>query len=103
MGFCCFAKFWFWKANEFCDRFATTGFHANMITYLTQELHMPLVKASNTLTNFAGTSSFMPLIGGLIADSYAGRFWTITVGSIIYQMVITFTFQLSPQNYPFLL
>ena len=39
-------------ANEICDRFANTGYHANMITYLTQELNLPLVKAANTLTNF---------------------------------------------------
>ncbi|KAK3218018.1 hypothetical protein Dsin_011988 [Dipteronia sinensis] len=73
-------------ANEICDRFATTGFHANMITYLTQELNMPLVQASNTLTNFNGTASLTPLIGALMADSFAGRFWTITVGSIIYEL-----------------
>ncbi|KAM7270898.1 hypothetical protein ACFE04_030112 [Oxalis oulophora] len=72
--------------NEMCDRFATVGFHANMITYLTQVLNMPLVKASNTLTNFNGTASLTPLIGALIADSFAGRFWTIVVGSIIYEL-----------------
>ncbi|EOY05013.1 Major facilitator superfamily protein isoform 2 [Theobroma cacao] len=38
---------------------------------------MPLVQASNILTNFGGTASFTPLIGALIADSFAGRFWTI--------------------------
>ncbi|XP_047947550.1 protein NRT1/ PTR FAMILY 3.1-like isoform X1 [Salvia hispanica] len=71
-------------ANEICDKFAAAGFHANMITYLTQVLNLPLVKASNTLTNFSGTSSFTPLVGAFIADSFAGRFWTIIVGSIIY-------------------
>ncbi|CAK9184619.1 unnamed protein product [Ilex paraguariensis] len=69
-----------------CDRFAATGSHANMITYLTQKLNMPLVKASNTLSNFGGLSSFTPLAGALIADSFAGRFWTIIVGSIIYEL-----------------
>ncbi|KAL2464561.1 Protein NRT1/PTR FAMILY 3.1 [Forsythia ovata] len=39
---------------------------------------------SNTLTNFGGTSSFTPLIGAFIADSFAGRYWTIIVASIIY-------------------
>lgn len=73
-------------ANEMCDKFAATGFHANMITYLTQQLNMPLVEASNTLTNFGGTASFTPLIGALIADSFAGRFWTLMVGSIIYEL-----------------
>ncbi|KAJ6700180.1 OLIGOPEPTIDE TRANSPORTER-RELATED [Salix purpurea] len=44
-------------SNEICDKFAAAGFHANMITYLTQQLNLPLVKASNTLTNFGGLSS----------------------------------------------
>ena len=74
-------------ANEVCDRFASAGFHGNLISYLTQELNMPLVAASNTLTNFGGTSSFTPLIGAIIADSFAGRFWTITVASLIYELV----------------
>ncbi|WRX19723.1 hypothetical protein QQP08_012210 [Theobroma cacao] len=74
-------------ANEICDRFAASGFHSNMITYLTRELNMPLVQASNILTNFGGTASFTPLIGALIADSFAGRFWTIIVGSVIYELV----------------
>ncbi|RDY09166.1 Protein NRT1/ PTR FAMILY 3.1, partial [Mucuna pruriens] len=73
-------------ANEVCDRFASAGFHGNLISYLTQELNMPLVSASNTLTNFGGTSSFTPLIGAIIADSFAGRFWTITIASIVYQL-----------------
>ncbi|XP_028761451.1 protein NRT1/ PTR FAMILY 3.1-like isoform X2 [Neltuma alba] len=49
-------------------------------------MNMPLVSASNTLTNFSGTSSFTPLIGAFIADSFAGRFWTIIIASLIYQL-----------------
>ncbi|XP_019457199.1 PREDICTED: protein NRT1/ PTR FAMILY 3.1-like [Lupinus angustifolius] len=73
-------------ANEICDKFATAGFNANLITYLTQQLNMPLVAASNTLTNFSGTSSFTPLLGAFIAESFAGRFWTIVAASLIYEM-----------------
>ncbi|XAR48309.1 hypothetical protein NMG60_11031080 [Bertholletia excelsa] len=72
--------------NEVCDKFASSGSHANLIMYLTQQLNLPMVKASNILTNFGGTASFTPLIGALIADSFAGRFWTITVGSLIYEL-----------------
>ncbi|KAK9933352.1 hypothetical protein M0R45_020552 [Rubus argutus] len=49
-----------------CDRFASSGFHANMITYLTDELNMPLVKASNTLANFTGTASIIYELGLVI-------------------------------------
>ena len=73
-------------ANEICDRFATAGFNANLITYLTQQLHLPLVEASNTLTNFGGTSAMTPILGALAADSFAGRFWTIIAGSVFYQL-----------------
>nr|XP_043609079.1 protein NRT1/ PTR FAMILY 3.1-like [Erigeron canadensis] len=89
-------------ANEVCDRFAGVGFHANLITYLTQQLHLPMVKASNILTNFGGSLSFMPLIGALIADSYAGRFYTIVVGLLIYLlgMVCITTSSILPQLRP---
>lgn len=73
-------------ANDFCDRLASVGFTTNLISYLTLQLHLPLVQASNIITNYNGTANLTPLIGGLIADSFAGRFWTITFGSIIYQL-----------------
>ncbi|KAK4777723.1 hypothetical protein SAY87_017910 [Trapa incisa] len=76
-------------SNEVCDKLAVVGFNANMITYLTTQLHMPLSRAANTLTNFGGTSSLTPLIGAFIADSYAGRFWTITVASLVYVLGMT--------------
>ncbi|KFK41277.1 hypothetical protein AALP_AA2G109200 [Arabis alpina] len=75
--------------NEICEKLAVVGFHANMISYLTTQLHLPLTKAANTLTNFAGTSSLTPLLGAFVADSFAGRFWTITFASIIYQFGMT--------------
>ncbi|WVZ98535.1 hypothetical protein U9M48_043964 [Paspalum notatum var. saurae] len=73
-------------ANDFCDRLASVGFTSNLISYLTLQLHLPLVQASNIITNYNGTANLTPLVGGLIADSFAGRFWTITFGSFIYQL-----------------
>ncbi|CAK9313638.1 unnamed protein product [Citrullus colocynthis] len=79
-------------ANEICEKIAVVGFNTNMISYLTKQLHMPLTKGANTITNFNGTASLTPLIGAFIADSYVGRFWTITVASILYQIgMITLT------------
>ncbi|CAN0876384.1 Protein NRT1/ PTR FAMILY 3.1 [Linum grandiflorum] len=76
-------------ANEATEKLAVVGFNTNMISYLTTELHMPLTKAANTLTNFGGTASLTPLLGAFLADSYAGRFWTIVLASIIYQFGMT--------------
>ncbi|KAK8615484.1 hypothetical protein V6N13_017071 [Hibiscus sabdariffa] len=73
-------------ANEICEKLAMVGFSKNMVNYLTNQLNMPLTKAANTVTNFNGTSSLTPLLGAFIADSYAGKFWTITVGTVIYLM-----------------
>jgi peptide/histidine transporter 3/4 len=75
-------------ANEICDKFATAGFNANLISYLTQQLNMTLVDASNTLTNFGGTTSLTVVLGAFFADSYIGRFWSIVAGSIFYQIGI---------------
>ncbi|GER28491.1 major facilitator superfamily protein, partial [Striga asiatica] len=73
-------------ANEICEKLAVVGFSTNMISYLTSQLHLPLTKAANTLTNFGGTAAMTPLVGAFLADSFAGRFWTITIASIIYQI-----------------
>ncbi|KAH0671072.1 hypothetical protein KY289_025565 [Solanum tuberosum] len=89
-------------ANEICEKLAVVGFGTNMVIYLTNELHLPLTKAANTLTNFGGTASLTPLIGAFIADTFAGRFWTITVASIIYQigMIILTLSAILPQLRP---
>uniref|UniRef100_A0A0E0ACH9 Uncharacterized protein n=1 Tax=Oryza glumipatula TaxID=40148 RepID=A0A0E0ACH9_9ORYZ len=58
-----------------CNRFATAGFNTNMIAYLTQQLHLPLVAASNLLTNFTGT-----------ADSFAGHLWTTAAPGVLSQL-----------------
>ncbi|CAJ2648391.1 unnamed protein product [Trifolium pratense] len=73
-------------ANDVCEKLAVVGFNANMISYLTTQLNMPLTKAANTLTNFGGTASLTPLLGAFISDSFAGKFMTITGASIIYQI-----------------
>ncbi|KAG0452309.1 hypothetical protein HPP92_024973 [Vanilla planifolia] len=71
-------------ASEIRDRFALAGFNANKVQYMQNELHLHLVQATNTLNFFSGTASLTPIVGALIADSFAGRFWTITTGSFIY-------------------
>ncbi|KAG2627523.1 hypothetical protein PVAP13_3KG127592 [Panicum virgatum] len=76
----------FIMANEICDRFATAGFNANLISYLTQQLNMTLVDASNTLTNFGGTTSLTVVLGAFFTDSYISRFWIIVAGSVFYQL-----------------
>ncbi|XP_015970642.1 protein NRT1/ PTR FAMILY 3.1 isoform X1 [Arachis duranensis] len=73
-------------ANEVCDKFASIGFNANLMSYLTQELHMATVTASNTLINFDGAANLAPLLGAVIAETFAGTFWTIILGSILCEL-----------------
>ncbi|XP_076926574.1 protein NRT1/ PTR FAMILY 3.1-like [Bidens hawaiensis] len=90
-------------ASEAGEKLAVVGFQTNMISYLTIQLHMPMTKAANTLTNFTGTASLTPLLGAFVADSFAGKFWTITVSSIIYQIglvSLTLTAVLPKQKTP---
>lgn len=51
------------------------------------ELILPMVMASKIVSNFSGTINLMLLAGALIADSFAGRFRTILVGAIFYEIV----------------
>ncbi|XP_020578034.1 protein NRT1/ PTR FAMILY 3.1 [Phalaenopsis equestris] len=71
-------------ANEVSEKLAVVGFSANMVSYLTEQLHMPVAKAATTLTNFGGTASLTPLLGAFLADAYIGRFWTIAAATFIY-------------------
>lgn len=73
-------------ANDACEKLAVVGLGTNMISYLTTQLHLPLTKAANTITNFNGTASLTPLLGAFLADSFAGKFWTIVIASIFYQI-----------------
>ncbi|PIN05956.1 H+/oligopeptide symporter [Handroanthus impetiginosus] len=89
-------------ANEICEKLAVVGFGTNMISYLTTQLHLPLTKGANTLTNFGGIAAMTPLLGAFAADAFAGRFWTITIASIIYQigMIILTTSAILPSSRP---
>lgn len=51
----------------------------NLITYVTNDMHFPLSKAANVVTNFVGTIFLLALLGGYLSDSYLGSFWTLLV------------------------
>ncbi|KAJ7953739.1 NRT1/PTR family protein 2.2 [Quillaja saponaria] len=67
--------------NETFERLAGIGLLANFMVYLTRELHMDQVTASNVLNIWSGISNFGPLIGAFISDAYVGRFKTIAFAS----------------------
>jgi len=51
----------------------------NLITYVFNEMHFPLSKAANIVTNFIGTVFLLSLLGGFLSDSYLGSFCTMLI------------------------
>ncbi|GAV63304.1 PTR2 domain-containing protein [Cephalotus follicularis] len=51
----------------------------NLITYVINEMHFPLSKSANIVTNFVGTIFILALLGGYLSDSYLGCFWTMLI------------------------
>ncbi|KAG6557109.1 hypothetical protein Mapa_001036 [Marchantia paleacea] len=68
---------------EFSERIAGFGLYSNLFSYLFYIKHLDIKYAVNMTTNFIGTSFVTTLLGGYIADTYLGRFWTIFVSGFI--------------------
>ncbi|CAA7396501.1 unnamed protein product [Spirodela intermedia] len=66
----------------------------NLITYVFNEMHYPLSKSANIVTNFIGTVFLLSLLGGFLSDSYLGSFWTmLTFGFVELSGFILLTVQ----------
>ncbi|KAL4583199.1 hypothetical protein LXL04_007766 [Taraxacum kok-saghyz] len=55
----------------------------NLITYVFNEMHFPLSKSANIVTNFVGTIFLLSLLGGFVSDSYLGSFRTMLLFGFI--------------------
>ena len=51
----------------------------NLITYVINEMHFPLSKAANIVTNFVGTIFIFGLLGGYLSEAFLGSFWTMLI------------------------
>ncbi|CAM6109061.1 unnamed protein product [Calypogeia fissa] len=78
-----------WTAAKFLsglalsDWQASIGLAVNLATLLIVTYNQPVAEASNTTTNFIGTSFLLTVLGGFIADSYLGAFYTVIMGGIV--------------------
>lgn len=70
--------------NEFCERYAYYGMRSILVIYLSYFLGYDKDTATIIYHTFAALCYFFPLIGGIIADSYWGKFRTIWILSVIY-------------------
>lgn len=63
------------------------GIAVNLVTYLGGTMHLSSATSANIVTDFLGTSFFLCLLGGFLADSFLGRYWTIAIFSVIQTIV----------------
>lgn len=79
-----------WKAVSFImgavvlERLAYYGIASNLISYLTIKLHEGSAEAVTNVWVWGGVAWLLPLVAGFVADSYLGRFRTITYSLLIY-------------------
>ncbi|KAL3693504.1 hypothetical protein R1sor_007155 [Riccia sorocarpa] len=81
-------------AMNFADFQAAIMVIINFVPYFAERLHVPVSKAATASNIFSGTSYMLTVVGGFIADSYIGAYWTIAVGALIYAVgfgLLTFT------------
>ncbi|KAJ1429777.1 Proton-dependent oligopeptide transporter family [Sesbania bispinosa] len=69
---------------EVLERFAYYGVGANLVNYMTSQLHKDVVTSITSVSNWSGLSWITPILGAYIADSCLGRFWTIIISLFIY-------------------
>lgn len=62
----------------------------NLITYVLNDMHFPLSKSANIVTNFIGTVFLLSLFGGFLSDSYLGSFWTMFIFGFVELCVCLF-------------
>ncbi|XP_047311180.1 protein NRT1/ PTR FAMILY 5.6-like [Impatiens glandulifera] len=84
-----------WKAAlfiiviEFSERLSYFGIATSLIIYLTKVIHQDLKTAAKNCNYWSGVTTLMPLLGGFLADSYLGRFYTVLLSSIVYLLGLT--------------
>ncbi|KAK6912737.1 Proton-dependent oligopeptide transporter family [Dillenia turbinata] len=70
-------------ATEAFESVATIGLAPNMILYLTREYGLGLIQGTNIILIWTSASSFLPVLGAFLCDSFVGRFRMIAFGSVI--------------------
>ncbi|XP_062157396.1 protein NRT1/ PTR FAMILY 5.6-like isoform X2 [Alnus glutinosa] len=71
---------------EFSERLSYFGIATNLISYLTKVIHQDLKTAAKNVNYWTGVTTSIPLLGGLLADAYTGRFTMVLFASVVYLM-----------------
>ncbi|KAI5702312.1 hypothetical protein M8J76_016038 [Diaphorina citri] len=60
--------------NEFCERFCYYGMKTVLYLYMLKKLHYEENNATVLYHSWAGLCYFFPIFGGIIADTFLGKF-----------------------------
>ncbi|KAK6156511.1 hypothetical protein DH2020_010759 [Rehmannia glutinosa] len=71
---------------ELCERLSSMAIGVNLVTYLDGTLHLPSATSSTIVTNWGGISFLLSLFGGILADSFLGRYRTIAIFANIHML-----------------
>ncbi|XP_022156448.1 protein NRT1/ PTR FAMILY 6.3-like isoform X1 [Momordica charantia] len=75
--------------TEAVERLTTLGIAVNLVTYLTETMHLGNATSANDVTNFLGTSFMLCLLGGFVADTFLGRYLTISIFAAVQATGVT--------------
>ncbi|CAN1292007.1 Protein NRT1/ PTR FAMILY 5.6 [Linum perenne] len=79
-----------WKASffiilsEFSERLSYYGIASSFIIYLTTVIQQDVKTAARNVNYWSGVTTLTPLLGGFLADSYLGRYYTVFISSVLY-------------------
>lgn len=76
--------FYFIFFGEFAERCSYYGMRTILFLYMTQALQIADTEANRLYATFKMACYFLPLVGGLIADRWLGKYWTIVGFSVPY-------------------
>ncbi|PKA55746.1 Peptide transporter PTR2 [Apostasia shenzhenica] len=81
------------------ESLSLSGISTNLVTYLSSIIHESNTTVAANVTNWTGTSFFSPILGAVLADSFAGNYKTIVFSSIIYLLgMLTVTVSATVQH-----
>ncbi|MCO5577604.1 hypothetical protein L7F22_031435 [Adiantum nelumboides] len=66
------------------ERLAYYGIIANLVLYIKTELHQGSASTTESVNNWMGATTLLPIFAAFLADTYLGRFWTVVYSSSFY-------------------
>jgi len=76
--------FWFIFSGELAERASFYGMKAMLLLYLVQVFGYSNADASSAYHLYVAACYFTPLVGGLLADQFLNKYWTIVLFSVPY-------------------